>query len=159
MYLKWNRSRHNTASTAHKHACPNIVCQLTKWRGCKTKLRTMWRSVFIDSSTCHKFISCHNLVSLSIPFHVGYLVKVSSADVFSCLHKNCHGTVGFPLPLQGKKLHFIAARAMWVLHILIFHDDFQRLEHFCLNTAIRPALVVAPDLVLCRISLTLSFLA
>jgi len=45
-------------------------------------------------------------------------------------------TVGFPLPLHGEKLHFIAARATWVLHIFLFHDNFQRLEHFCLNTAI-----------------------
>ena len=159
MYLKWNRSRHNTASTAHKHACPNIVCQLTKWRGCKTKLRTMWRSVFIDSSTCHKvhLLPQFGLSINSLPR--GVLGKSQQRRRFFLPAQELSRYSRFPPATAGEKLHFIAARAMWVLHILIFHDDFQRLEHFCLNTAIRPALVVTPDLVLCCISLTLSFLA
>jgi len=92
MYLNWNRSRRNTASTAHTHKqLPQLYVSSCSGVGSRRRYSRCGGLSVWNSALVTQFISRHKSVSPAIPFHGRFLENVNITLVFSvlALFKNC----------------------------------------------------------------------
>jgi len=111
MYLNWNRSRRNTACTAHTHT--QIQQLYVSWCssvGTRHRYSQCGGPSVQSSEFVIKFISRHKSVSPAIPFHGSFLQNVNIALVFSvlALFKNCARSIVPSGPTSRGKVAAVA---------------------------------------------------
>jgi len=137
-FARWHVLELEQESLEHGLHCPHAhtntatLCQFVLWRGHKTKVLTMRRSVHVELSTCHKVhlspqisLSC-NSIPRQLLGKCQHRTRCLSAGLFQEL---CMVDCSLPL-LGGKWLLFLCL----AYHVSLF--DFERLEHVFLKTAI-----------------------
>jgi len=120
-FARWHVLELEQESPEHGLHCPHAhtntatLCQFVWWRGRKTKVLTMRRSVHVGLSTCHKVhlspqisLSC-NSISRQLLGKFQHYTRCLSAGLFQEL---C--TVDCSLPLLGGKLVLFLCRAYHV---------------------------------------------